>query len=328
MSRLHVRHVVMAVVLGCAVSARAAPTPPDRPWAAGVSEDERTLALELYTQGNAEFAEARFAQALTKYREAIAHWDHPGIEFNIAVCLINLDQPLEARLALEKSLAFGADAIGPDAYAQALADRKLLDGRLAFVKISCREPQARVIVDGVQLFVGPGSIEQILLPGSHQIVAMKSGYATASESLFLSPGKQLSYDVRLVALTSTTRVVRRWPVWQPWAVLGGSVVLIGVGEIFHSNALAEQGAYDRALAEQCPHGCSPAATAYVDAIADQGKRYDMYSLATWSLAGVLATVGIAGVLLNEPHTIIDTGRPEPSVVPVAGGAVLSVTGGF
>jgi hypothetical protein len=297
--------LVVILVLGGA-AARAQPGPQDRPWAAGVPEAEQARALELYTQGNAEFAQERFAQALALYREAIAHWDHPAIEFNMAVCLINLDQPLEARMAIEKSLAFGAAALGSQ-YAQALADRKLLDERLAFVTITCREPQAQVMVDGVELFVGPGSTEQVLLPGRHEITAVKAGYVTASESLFLSPGKQIAYDVRLVALTSTTHVVRRWPVWQPWAILGAGVVMIGVGEIFHANALEES---------------------RFDAMRDRAKRDDIYSLSAWSVAGVLATIGIAGVVLNEPRTVVDAAKPMPSVVPVAGGAVLSIGGGF
>src|ERR1041384_5557334 len=68
-----------------------------RPWAAGVSESEQAVALKLYVAGNLEFAESRFAQALAKYKEAIQHWEHPAIRYNMAVCLINLDQPLEAK---------------------------------------------------------------------------------------------------------------------------------------------------------------------------------------------------------------------------------------
>jgi hypothetical protein len=319
---------IVVLVLGCVASARAEPTRTERPWAVGISDDAQQRALELYTLGNAEFAEARFAQALAKYREAIAFWDHPAIEFNIAVCLINLDQPLEAREALEKSLAFGADAIGPQAYAQALADRKLLDGRLAFVKITCREPHAQVSIDGTPLFVGPGSVEQVLRPGAHQVVAMKPGFATASESLFLSPGKQVAYDVRLVALSSETHLVRRWPAWQPWAVLGAGVVLVGVGEIFHSNALEEYDAYNRALATQCAKGCTPTMLASINAIANIAKRDDAYSLATWSVAGVVTTLGIAGILLNQPRSVANVGPPVPTVVPLPGGAMVSIARAF
>ncbi|TMQ05930.1 MAG: hypothetical protein E6J90_47640 [Deltaproteobacteria bacterium] len=79
-----------------------------RPWAKGVSEDEQEVARSLHAEGNAEFAELRFAQALAKYKEALRHWDHPAIRFNIAVSLINLDQPVEAKDNLERSLTYRA----------------------------------------------------------------------------------------------------------------------------------------------------------------------------------------------------------------------------
>lgn len=78
-----------------------------RPWASGVTEAEQAIALDLYVAGNREFTESRYAQALAKYKEALQHWDHPAIRYNMAVCLINLDQPVEARDNLERSFAYG-----------------------------------------------------------------------------------------------------------------------------------------------------------------------------------------------------------------------------
>jgi hypothetical protein len=67
-----------------------------RPWAASVSARDQAIARELYGAGNQEFVESRYAPALKKYREAITHWDHPAIRFNMAVALINLERPVEA----------------------------------------------------------------------------------------------------------------------------------------------------------------------------------------------------------------------------------------
>jgi tetratricopeptide (TPR) repeat protein len=109
-----------------------------RPWAAGVSDSEQAIARELYVAGNREFAELRFAQALAKYKEAIQHWDHPAIRYNMAVCLINLDQLVEARDNLERSLAYGAAPLEGDTYGHGLTSRKLLDAQLAHLKIAAR----------------------------------------------------------------------------------------------------------------------------------------------------------------------------------------------
>ena len=182
-------------------TARAAPAPAlppgnARPWAQGVSDRAQAVAFELYSAGNREFVELRFAQALAKYREAIRHWDHPAIRFNIAVCLINLDQIVEARDNLERSLAHGAAALGADAYAQALTQRTLLDGKLARLTLDCPEPDEEVMIDGKLVFKGPGTVEQFLLPGEHQVVATKPGFLPASRKIVLAAGASAAFEIR------------------------------------------------------------------------------------------------------------------------------------
>ncbi len=71
------------------------------PWAAGVPPERRATALRLFRLGNGFFENARYAEALRHYRDAIRSWDHPAIRFNMAVCLVNLDDPLGAHYALE-----------------------------------------------------------------------------------------------------------------------------------------------------------------------------------------------------------------------------------
>jgi hypothetical protein len=166
-----------------------------RPWAAGVSEREQALALELYLAGNQEFAESRFTLAIAKYREALWYWDHPAIRFNMAVSLINLDQSIEAQENLESSLRYGAAPLGVSLYNQGLTYRKLLDAQLVRLRIACPEPDAKVTLDGKVLFTGPGSTEQIVLPGEHQVVATKVGFVTVSETLVLVAGKTSAYEI-------------------------------------------------------------------------------------------------------------------------------------
>src|SRR5262245_7450577 len=59
-----------------------------KPWVVGISEAEQQVALAVFKEGNSEFEQARYAQALAKYRQAIKHWDHPAIRFNMVVCLV------------------------------------------------------------------------------------------------------------------------------------------------------------------------------------------------------------------------------------------------
>jgi hypothetical protein len=63
----------------------------DRPWVKGVSAADQSAAIELFHEGNGLLKESLFVQAAAKYREALHHWDHPGIHYNLALALLNLD---------------------------------------------------------------------------------------------------------------------------------------------------------------------------------------------------------------------------------------------
>jgi hypothetical protein len=167
-----------------------------RPWARGVSDVQQATALQLYADGNELFIEDQHALALAKYREAIQHWDHPAIRFNMAVCLIHLEQPVEARENLERSLVHGAPALGADAYRQALAYRKLLDAQLVRLTLECPEPDQELLLDGKLVFKGPGVVELFLLPGEHHLVATKPGFLPASRKIVLVAGQPASYEIR------------------------------------------------------------------------------------------------------------------------------------
>ena len=79
----------------------------ERPWAKGVSDAEQKLALAIFREGNTSLNDGAYVTAAKKYREALAHWDHPAINYNLALALLNLDQPVEVYKALEKAISYG-----------------------------------------------------------------------------------------------------------------------------------------------------------------------------------------------------------------------------
>ena len=298
-----------------------------RPWADGVAEADQAIARELYAAGNREFAESRFAQALAKYREAIRHWDHPAIRYNMAVCLINLDQPVEAHDNLEKSLAYGAAALGSEAHAQGLTYRKLLDAQLGRVAITCPAPGAVVTLDGQYLFTGPGTAERVLLPGGHQVVATKPGLQTVSSTLTLVAGKPVRYEIR-PTLEALGPIGPHWKHWKYVAVGGGVLVVAGAG--FYLAARGKYQEFDRDFAFRCPFGCSQE---MVDKIASLRAERDtaqiQQSVAFTALAvgGAAVITGVIGVLVDQPR--LRTGPiPTPVVQAVPGGALVVLGGGF
>lgn len=302
-----------------------------RPWAKGVAAAEQARALELYMLGNGEFAESRFAQALAKYRAAIAHWDHPAIHFNMAVCLINLGQPTDARQHLEKSLAYGPPALGAEAHAQAITYRKLLDAQLTHLTVRCAEPDALVTLDGKLLFAGPGTATRYLLPGEHQVVAAKPGLQADLQTLTLSAGVPAAIELRpQIARSASPQMVRRWPTWQPWSVLGGGGAIIGIGAIAYFVAKNDFAAYDRGVEQHCPSGCSAAMLAMRPALARTKDRAELEQVAAFSLfsaGGTAVLAGVIGLFLNQPR-VRPTKPSRVAITPVLSGATISMSWGF
>ena len=288
-------------------------------WAVGVSDEEQAAALALYEQGNVEFQAARFAQALAKYSEALRHWNHPAIHFNMAICLINLDQPLDAIDHLEKALQYGARALGPDLYAQGLTYKHSLDGQIARVRIACKEPGAVVTLDGATLFTSPGEAERLVMPGRHQVVATKPGFLTASETLDLVPARLTKYDVHLIAFKSNAKLVRRWQPWAPYAVIAGGAVVGGIGALFYRAASNSFAHYDAGIMNSCPHGCDAdmaAALTELDARRHRGDVEQGVALSLFAVGGAAVLTGLVGVILNQPHAPVE-------IAPAAGGGATA-----
>jgi hypothetical protein len=302
-----------------------------RPWAAGVSKAEQETALALYKSGNREFAESRFAQALAKYREAIRHWDHPAIRFNMAVCLINLDQPVEAMEDLERSLVFGDGPLGSDAYAQGLTYRKLLDAQLAHLKIECGEPGTQITLDGKYRFTAPGPLDEIVLPGEHQVVATRAGFVTVTRTLVLVAGKRTRYDVPPLEVRVAAWMVRRWPVWVPWLVLAGGAAAVAGGAQSYSAARANFASYDRDVTAHCPNGCDASMLAGYPDLREHRSRGDIEQVVALSLfvaGGAAIVAGTIGLLFNEPRVQVASSHMQAAVVPLPGGAAISMVWGF
>src|SRR5688572_9697989 len=91
----------------------------DRPWATNVSKEDQDAAWELVREGNALLKDSIFRQAVDKYREALKRWDHPAIHYNLALALLNLDQPLEVNKHLDKAMQYGALPLEQDKFEHA-----------------------------------------------------------------------------------------------------------------------------------------------------------------------------------------------------------------
>jgi tetratricopeptide (TPR) repeat protein len=301
-----------------------------------VSPEQQAAALDLFRQGNAFFVDGQYPKALEEYRRAIVSWDHPAIRFNLAVCLVNLDQPVEAYENLEKALAYGEAPIGPDLHAQGLTYRKLLLGRLAHVTVRGDQVGTRVTLDGRELLSGPGEQTRLLLAGEHELVASNPGHLTETRHLVLIPGDPELVLVHLRRIDDATTYTRRWQASTPWWVAGAGAAVALLGGLLRLQAVSDMDQHDRDILEHCPTGCDPE-----DPIL--AKTYDLrdrsYLENGFGIGGLvvgtgLVATGVIMLVLNQPRAVIHEtpggGGGVPPAVTLApallpGGAGVTLT---
>jgi tetratricopeptide (TPR) repeat protein len=276
--------------------------PEDRPWALGVSIEQRKRARVLYQAGNRFLADSLFAAAVTKYRAALQHWNHPGIHYNLALSLISLDRPIEAYASIAAALRYGPDALHPEEYRRALDYQRLLRRQIAEVEVVCHEPGADVTLDGTPLFTGPGQITTFVLPGKHQIGASKASYITTNQAFTVAAAARTQVELHLLAEHQATRQVRHWPSWMPWAVNGA-----GLGAVAAAAALHRQsGINAQRLISLSKYHCKPSCERYpaiLIPLKEQVERQRNSAYAGYATASVLLAAGALLTYFNRPQTV-------------------------
>jgi tetratricopeptide (TPR) repeat protein len=280
-----------------------------RPWARGVSAARQEKARTIYAAANDLLHEYLLEEAMEKYREALRHWDHPAIHYNLARALDSLGRPLEADAHMQKALRYGAAAYSQLEYTQVLNFRRLLDQKLSGVVIVSVEPDITVALDGDPILAGRGAVEKRVLPGEHLLVIRGPGQSVNTRLLALQRGRQTRIELE-------TR--RRWKSWQPWSVLGAGALVGLAGGVSQWRAQANIERHQRLFAEACPQGCpddTQPALARLRQHAIWQNRVGVTALITGS---AVIIVGTSLVVLNQlPPFRIELNRAAPfSVQPM------------
>jgi tetratricopeptide (TPR) repeat protein len=276
--------------------------PEDPPWAVGVPAEQQKRAKLLYQDGNRLLANAFFAQAVTKYRAALQHWNHPGIRYRLALALVSLDRPIEAYENIVEALRYGPDALQPDEYQRAIDYQRLLRRQIAELEVVCKEPGAIVTLDGKPLFTGPGRFATQVIPGKHQIVASKARYITTSQAVTLAAAARTRVELHLLAEHEATMRVRRWPSWTPWAVAGVGLAAGAAGAALHWQSDVNTRRANELISVYCPEGCEmypPVVLALQDRASWQ--HHGAYAGYATTAASLAAAVLLA--YLNRPQTV-------------------------
>jgi hypothetical protein len=327
--------VLIAALTGSAV--RAEPKPAPTPWSRGVPEVSQQRALKLFREGNVFFEQSKYTEAVAIYEQALTAWDHPNIRFNMAICLVNMRQPLVAWNHLQQALRFGDAPLGKRLYTEGMTYVGMLDSTLAQLTVKSVQPGIRVMLDGTQALDGPGEHVTKLLAGKHQLVASKPGFITESRALDLAAGKPAIEQIELKPEKIQVQVEvqrenydRRWRWWVPWSVAGGSVVLGVVASAIYVGARTEMRRYDREFLALCDSGCAEGTIPpELEARKANARRNSGVAIGMWSVAGAMAITGAVMAVLNRPYKqesrgIARTVAPSVAVAPDYVGVGLTV----
>ncbi|MFY2558631.1 hypothetical protein ACN469_13465 [Corallococcus terminator] len=282
----------------------------NRPWAQGVPRDEQQAAQALFFEGNERLRESVFVEATRNYRRALRHWNHPAIHYNLALALMNLDQPIEVYKHLKSAMGHGPEPLDSGRFEHARSYNALLEKQLAWVDVKCDEEGAIVTLNGQSLFKAPGRYQAFIRPGVHSIVAFKDGYLPTEKRQPLMPGEKAEVDLDLYTEDEVIRYRRQWSAWIPWTVLGAGLAAAGGGGLMHWKAKESFRDFDAQLRPNGKHMTSELA-----GLRRTGSRLQAGALSAYSLGGAAVVTGTVLLYLNRQRAYrLNPAEMGPSLV--------------
>ena len=301
----------------------------------GVKPSDRDAALKMFHEGNLRLNDGLFAKAGELYVNALKRWDHPAINYNLALAQMNLDQPIEAFDNFTQAIKYGdAPLQSKDKFDHAKDYLLLLNKEIGEVEVTCNKTGARVSVDGKEVFTAPGTYKGKVRAGKHTFVATLEGHPTRIDAPYISPGAPFRIELKLYTVSELTRYSRKWDTtWVPYAVIGGGVAIGVVGGLLELAASNNYKSYDDKVAACNAGTAMNGGCAQSKSLTDLKHSGDEQKSAGFVLYGVAAAAVITGSALwfiNRPQAY--QVRPEdlndnqisvaPVVTPSYAGASL------
>ncbi len=279
----------------------------ERPWAKGVTDNEQKIALSLFREGNTSLNDGAYVTAAKKYREALSHWDHPAINYNLALALLNLDQPVEVYKALEKAISYGDAPLEKEKFEKAHEYLKIIGLQIATIEVSCQKAGAEVLVDGKKVFTAPGKYTEKVKAGKHVFAAepgpKMQGYSAKVRTPSIDGGQTFRVELKMYTTDELTRYHRRWErVWAPWIVVGTGVAVVGVGGLLALSAKSSFDDFDKKVAT-CNSdtgmnaGCN--VSSGFGSLKSSGDTKRAASYAMYGVGGAAVVLGLSLVYLNR-----------------------------
>lgn len=198
--------ITTALSLAATAQAQSGDDTAPKPWYRGVSDTDQERAKTLFTEGVALHKQLFYSDAIAKYQQALTHWDHPDIHYNLARAHISLGQSIDAYNELLASMKYGKISLTEEDWATAQEYKTLLEAQIARIEVSCAIDGAVVTVDDKELFRGPGKKELLVLPGPHRVSATKAEHQDADEWLQVNPGERKRVELTPMSLALISRL--------------------------------------------------------------------------------------------------------------------------
>ena len=298
--------VALAALLMAGTASAQTPPAGARPWAEGVTPEDQRTALQLFNEGNQFLRDSIFPKAAEKYREALKHWNHPAIHYNLALALVNLDQPIEMYRELEEAMKYGPAPIDEDKFDRAKGLKILVERQLANVEYTIDIPGAILSFDGRDVFTGPGTWKQLITAGEHTVIARAEGYVTNQFQTKIAGGEVAKRTIELLTESEALVETRLMPGWVPITVSLVGVGILGGGFALHQSAKNQLADYDagiRACAAVDPTGgcTTPPAGLFDQKTSAETKQ--TIAIGTYALGGVALATGVTLFILNRPRLV-------------------------
>ncbi|RLB53013.1 MAG: hypothetical protein DRJ42_13175 [Deltaproteobacteria bacterium] len=168
---------------------------------------ETEEARELFRRGVALSREERWGEAIEYFRRSAAITPRPSTTFNIALALLRLGQPNEAKAMLTLYLTQSeGQAREANRRAQSAELMELAESSIAVLTLEVSPPETEVRVDGV-LFEGTGSTRILSLdPGVRVIRGTLEGFTANTLELSFLEGARITESLILTARTDPARI--------------------------------------------------------------------------------------------------------------------------
>jgi hypothetical protein len=230
-----------------APDAPTAPEPPRAPPDAAPRDPAAEAAAQRHLdRGIAAFERGEFRVALRELgaaRDLVPHKPNPYRW--LALSAVQLGDCVHAVVNID---AFVARAPAGDARLSELGRLRELCQRTGILKVTA-EPEATLRIDGA--IVGKTPFRALSMrAGAHEVAAERAGFASASRSIVVTAGKELT--VHLALSPPSKPMTRRW--WF-WTIAAGSAIAAGALVYFVAGGDDDPA---RLPPIQCgPDGCRP-----------------------------------------------------------------------